>query len=186
MPIAIDTPSSRPAVVKPNVSAGQTEPLAELIQPYAAFPKEVTGRTVWKRDQFISNPEVWQHHWTPRQIELLDKAYDDFAASGKDLTEINKVRVMQVGNDSMLTLQYTFTFPQEIHDFLSGIRDDVINGPGFTLIKGLPTKQWPIEKSAAVYLGIGTVFGWTLSQNGKGHVLGHVKVRLTIPTLADI
>lgn len=91
MPVAIDTPSSRPPIVKPNITAGQTEPTLSLIQPYEAFPKQVTGRTVWKREQFISAPDVWQHHWTPRQLGLLDKAYDDFAASGKDLTEINKV-----------------------------------------------------------------------------------------------
>lgn len=35
--------------------------------------------------------------------------------------------------------------------------------------------EWPILQSAATYLAIGTLFGNTLSQNGKGHVLGHVK-----------
>lgn len=42
-----------------------------------------------------------------------------------------------------------------------------------------------MEKSAAIYLGIGTVFGYTLSQNGKGHVLGHVKDIGNDPTQID-
>lgn len=60
-----------------------------------------------------------------------------------------------------------------------------MNGQGFILIKGLPTDQWPIEKSAAIYLGIGTLFGNTLSQNRKGHVLGHVKDLGNDPTQID-
>jgi hypothetical protein len=62
--------------------------------------------------------------------------------------------------------------------FLEGLREQVVHGSGFTLIQGLPVERWPIHQSAATYLAIGTIFGVTLSQNGKGHILGHVKVSL--------
>lgn len=61
-------------------------------------------------------------------------------------------------------------------DFLTAIREEIVNGQGFILIQGLPVTEWPVFKSAAIYLAIGTIFGVTLSQNGKGHILGHVKV----------
>jgi hypothetical protein len=71
--------------------------------------------------------------------------------------------------------QSTFPLSDDITEFLSGIREKIVNGPGFTLIQGLPVDRWEVAKSAAIYLAIGTLFGNTLSQNGKGHVLGHVK-----------
>jgi hypothetical protein len=60
-----------------------------------------------------------------------------------------------------------------------------VHGQGFILIRGLPVTQWPIEKAAAIYLAIGTLIGRTLSQNRKGHVLGHVKDLGNDPTQID-
>lgn len=68
---------------------------------------------------------------------------------------------------------------------MSDIRELVVHGQGFILIEGLPVTSWPIEKSAAIYLAIGTIFGRTLSQNRKGHVLGHVKDLGNDPTQID-
>lgn len=60
----------------------------------------------------------------------------------------------------------------------------MVDGIGLALIKDLPVTEWPIEKTAAIYLGIGTAIGVTVSQNGKGHILGHVKVSW-MPNRAD-
>lgn len=35
--------------------------------------------------------------------------------------------------------------------------------------------EWSNLKSAVAYLGLGTYFGYFTSQNGKGHILGHVQ-----------
>lgn len=51
----------------------------------------------------------------------------------------------------------------------------IINGRGFILFRGFPVDEWGIEKSATAYMGLGTYFGNLVSQNGKGHLLGHVK-----------
>jgi hypothetical protein len=77
--------------------------------------------------------------------------------------------------DNRFASQDTFPLPAGVTDFLRAIRALIVDGQGFILIEGLPVEDWPIEKTAAVYLGIGTIFGNTLSQNHKGHVLGHVK-----------
>jgi len=73
-------------------------------------------------------------------------------------------------------LQETFPLPPAILDFLAEIRDTTVDGPGFILIKGLPVTEWSVEKSSAIYLAIGAAIGVPLSQNAKGHILGHVKV----------
>jgi len=79
-------------------TSGQHEPIAELIAPYDAFPKSITGPTVWKREDFINDTSKWQHRWTPELITELEESYEAFAARGVELPEINKVRIMSINN----------------------------------------------------------------------------------------
>lgn len=58
---------------------------------------------------------------------------------------------------------------------LRALRTDLIDGKGFILFKGFPTKDWGLHKSAVGYMGLGTYLGYFVSQNRHGHVLGHVK-----------
>ena len=75
----------------------------------------------------------------------------------------------------MLTYyQENFKLPR-LASFLESIRNELINGKGFILFKGFPVEQWGNHKSAIAYMGLGTYLGYFVSQNGKGHVLGHVK-----------
>ena len=70
--------------------------------------------------------------------------------------------------------QHNFPLPQ-FSSFLQSIRSDLLNGKGFILLRGFPVEQWGNHKSAIAYMGLGTYLGYFVSQNGKGHVLGHVK-----------
>jgi len=54
-------------------------------------------------------------------------------------------------------------------------RKILLEGRGFTLLRGFPIQKYPIEDQAAIFMGIGSYFGNRKPQNGKGHVLGHVK-----------
>lgn len=74
-----------------NFTSGQHEPVPELIAPYASFPKEITGPTFWKREDFINDTSRWQHRWTPELIAELEQSYEAFSAQGVELPEINKV-----------------------------------------------------------------------------------------------
>ncbi len=62
-----------------------------------------------------------------------------------------------------------------MESFLGAIRNEILNGKGFILFKGLPVDAWGLHKSAVAYMGLGTYLGYFVSQNGLGHVLGHVK-----------
>jgi hypothetical protein len=71
-------------------------------------------------------------------------------------------------------MQDLFPLPNLASD-LAKIRDDIINGKGFVLFRNIPVTEWGLQKSATAYMGLGTYFGYFTAQNGRGHVLGHVK-----------
>lgn len=84
-----------PIALPKQLTAGQLEPVPELIQPYENFPKKISGPTVWEADKFRARPDLWQRSWTPELIAQLERAFDDFEASGKTLPEINQVSPAQ-------------------------------------------------------------------------------------------
>lgn len=100
------------------------------------------------------------------------------------MPQINKVSTSSTQLATLANaIQSTFPLSPNVTKFLEGLREQVVHGSGFTLIQGLTVERWPIHQSAATYLAIGTIFGVTLSQNGKGHILGHVKVSIHCSTL---
>jgi hypothetical protein len=70
--------------------------------------------------------------------------------------------------------QDNFHLPK-LSALLASTRSEILNGKGFILFKGFPVEKWGNYKSAIAYMGLGTYLGYFVSQNGRGHVLGHVK-----------
>jgi hypothetical protein len=58
---------------------------------------------------------------------------------------------------------------------LQGLLDEVLNGRGFVLIKGLPVERWTKREAAIAFLIIGAHLGPLRMQNAQGHILGHVR-----------
>lgn len=58
---------------------------------------------------------------------------------------------------------------------LQAFRDEVVSGRGFFLIRGLPVEKYTREEVVTIYWGFGLWWGNVVSQNGKGHIVGHVK-----------
>ncbi|KAF4209418.1 hypothetical protein CNMCM8980_004458 [Aspergillus fumigatiaffinis] len=140
-------------------TTGQHPPLYEHIQPFEHFPKEITGPTVWTAAEYRDHPEKWTHRFTPEELDELSRTADEFIRSKIPLTGISKKN---------------FPLPT-LSTHLQTLRHDLLNGRGFILFKGLPVNQWGLHKSAVVYMGLGTYLGYFVSQNSRGHVLGHVK-----------
>ncbi|KAL2022384.1 hypothetical protein VTK56DRAFT_5451 [Thermocarpiscus australiensis] len=140
-------------------TSGQHPPLYHLLRPYSDFPKEITGPTVWKREDFIDSPDRWVHPFTDEEIQELSDTADAFIASGTPLTGISKDN---------------FPLPK-LGKLLTELREDLLNGKGFVLFKRFPADLWGPLKTAVAYMGLGTYLGYFISQNGRGHVLGHVK-----------
>ncbi|KAK2750608.1 hypothetical protein FQN57_002679 [Myotisia sp. PD_48] len=138
---------------------GQHPPLFDQLRPYSEFPSEITGPTVWKAEDYKDNPEKWTHRFTEEEIAELSQASDDFIASGTPLTGISKVN---------------FALPK-FASYLDHLRADIVDGKGFILFRGMPVTEWGNHKAAVAYMGLGTYLGYFVSQNSRGHVLGHVK-----------
>lgn len=58
---------------------------------------------------------------------------------------------------------------------LEDFRTEVIDGRGFVLLRGLPAEGRSRYQLAAAFWAVCSFFGRAVSQNGKGHLLGHVK-----------
>lgn len=140
-------------------TSGQHEPIYSLLQPYSAFPQHIIGETAWHKSDFQDHPERWVHHFTPNEISEISAAADAFIAAKTPLTGITKAG---------------FRLPV-FSAFLEPLRKQLIDGKGFILFKGLPVLEWGNYKSAVAYMGLGTYLGYFVSQNSRGHVLGHVK-----------
>jgi len=59
-------------------------------------------------------------------------------------------------------------------DDLGEILDEVGSGRGFCVIRGVPRHRYTDAQCEIIYWGIGVHIGRPVSQNGRGHVLGHV------------
>jgi hypothetical protein len=57
---------------------------------------------------------------------------------------------------------------------LTGAFEQVKNGRGFALIRGLPVDGVDLQEFIAAVWGVGTYFGAPLSQNTDGELIGHV------------
>jgi len=140
-------------------TSGQHPPLYDLLKPYSDFPKEISGETVWKAEDYANKPERWVHVFNDEEIAELSTAADKFVA--------NKIPLTGISKDN-------FCLP-DLSKFLTSMRSEILNGKGFILFKGFPVEEWGNHKSAIAYMGLGTYLGYFVSQNSRGHVLGHVK-----------
>lgn len=72
-------------------TSGQHPPVADQLFPYSAFPKEISGGTVWRKEDYQNNPERWVHPFTDEEVQELSDTADRFIESGTPLTGISKV-----------------------------------------------------------------------------------------------
>ena len=141
-------------------TSGQHPPIYSALAPYSSFPNTIQGPTLWHASDYQTHPERWTHPFSPDEIDALSTAADLFIATKQPLTAISKS---------------LFTLPPLFAASLASMRSELLNGKGFILYKNFPVTSWGANKSAVAYLGLGCHIGYPVSQNGKGHILGHVK-----------
>jgi hypothetical protein len=77
-------------------TSGQHPPVLSQLRPYSEFPKEITGETVWKPEDYRNNPERWVHVFNNEEIEELSQVADKFIADKTPLTGISQVSTLPV------------------------------------------------------------------------------------------
>lgn len=126
-------------------------------QPVEPF-KPIVDPSAWTREQ-MSKTREWIHELSPAEIEDIDRAVARIEKDGIDVIDITR------DNFAMPRLGPT----------LAALRKEVIFGRGFVLIRGVPIHRYTRLQSVIAYFGIGNHVGRVVSQNGKGHLVGHVK-----------
>ena len=123
-----------------------------MIESVTAHPE-----AVWYGPQFTGD-DGWIHNLTAAHIAELGAAADRALAGRTPMAQMTD-RAFDLGETASLLAQ---------------IQAEVVDGRGFALIRGVPVEDWGTEKSAMAYWAIGLHVGWPISQNAKGHLLGHV------------
>ena len=100
----------------------------------------------------------WTHHFSKAEIDELHRATDAALAVDEDLINLRAEHFPLLGCKSLL----------------ERVRQDLLQGRGFCLFRGIPVDSWSREEVAGCFWGLGAHLGVAVSQNGKGHVLGHV------------
>ncbi|MGK0169019.1 MAG: hypothetical protein ACI9W2_000738 [Gammaproteobacteria bacterium] len=119
----------------------------------------MVGPQVWYGPEMQNQPQSWTCELDASHCEQIEAAVAHARASKKPLIAL---RQSDFPLGSLATV-----FAQ--------LRDTLLQGRGFGLVRGLPVDALGHEGAAVAFWGIGAHLGLAVSQNGKGHVLGHVK-----------
>jgi hypothetical protein len=119
----------------------------------------VEGPSAWIGRDLRAREDEWIYPLSAAEIAEIETATAAVRARGLDLAEISRA---------------DFPLPG-LGPKLDRMREEILDGRGFVLIRNLPVEGRPIADSATAYWGVGTYFGKARSQNAKGHLLGHVR-----------
>jgi hypothetical protein len=121
------------------------------------YQKIVTGPSAWVgRD--LANSTEWIHHFSPEELDELDRALTIVRKKRGDLAEIR---------------QSDFPLPT-LGPRLRRHLEEIRNGRGFVVLRGFPVGRYSDEEVGVAFWGIGTYLGVPVTQNPRGELLGHV------------
>ena len=121
--------------------------MSDSVATEIGLPPEVRDRSVWYGPQIAQSGE-WSERLSEQEIDSVRQAVSIRATKA----------------------QLPMLAPR-----LHAMRDEVLNGRGFVLIKGLPVEDWSRRELALAFLIIGAQLGALRMQNAAGHLLGHVR-----------
>jgi hypothetical protein len=133
------------------------ESAAEILET-ADLPTTRDDATIWYGKEMQTRDD-WLHVLTPDDIAEVETALRPLVDAKADIAHMTKS---------------DFPLPS-LGPKLDSMSGEILTGRGFAMLRGLPVEQWSIRESATAYFGIGSHLGNARSQNGKGHVLGHVR-----------
>jgi len=131
----------------------------KLVSP----PTEIHDRSAWYGPGLAARAD-WMERLSEGEINEVERAVSAIELSQSKRAEFNLASI-----DAKRHLLPT------LGPRLQTLLDEVLNGRGFGLIKGLPVEGWTKREAAIAFLLIGIQLGALRMQNAQGHLLGHVK-----------
>ena len=126
---------------------------------HSDLPRFDDAPAAWRGPVMAARPERWTWQLAPGQVADLDEAVARLDASGRDIVTFTAA-------DAPL--------PQ-LAGRLAEMKGDLLFGIGFGLIRGVPVERYSLRQAAIAFWCIGAHLGEAISQNAKGHALGHVR-----------
>jgi hypothetical protein len=123
------------------------------------LPPEQTGAAAWYGPEMARRND-WLMTLAPSEVAEIEQATGALAAREADIAAVT-------ADD--------FPLPTLGAKLRARVREEVLNGRGFLLLRGLPVERWSMREAATAFFGLGRHLGSARSQNGRGHVLGHVR-----------
>jgi TfdA family taurine catabolism dioxygenase TauD len=107
----------------------------------------------------LARSQDWINWLSATEISEIEKAVENLETAGVDFLSLT-------ARDVPLPV---------LGRRLQRLLDEVLNGRGFVVIKGLPLERWTKRQAAIAFLVIGIHLGRLRMQNAAGDLLGHVK-----------
>ena len=125
----------------------------------ALITQPVGGPQAWYGPEIAKGEAEWTYVLSEDDIAEIRSAARSADATGLEIPALRRAH---------------FPLPR-FAGRLEALRRELLTGRGFCLVRGLPVDDMTSKEAAIAFWGIGTYLGLAVSQNGKGHVLGHVK-----------
>ncbi len=123
------------------------------------LPPRQEGPASWYGPDMAKRSNEWLVSLTPDEIAELERAAEAVVASDA------KIGLLRADDFVLPTLR-----PK-----LLRIREQLIRGRGFALLRGLPVASYSEREAVTIFFGLGQHLGAARSQNAQGHILGHVR-----------
>jgi Taurine catabolism dioxygenase TauD, TfdA family len=117
----------------------------------------IRGPKAWRGAELAGDP-TWTVTWSAAELAEIDGALRVARGSGRALADIDREH-----------------FPlATVASRLTQVLDELHEGRGFVLLRGLPVDRYGDEDVGLILWGLGRYLGAPLHQNPQGDLLGHV------------
>lgn len=121
-------------------------------------PSRFEHPAAWHGGALATQTDRWIWHLSAVEVAELEAAASTYLSAHDTIGEMAPT---------------DFPLP-ELATKLATLRETLMHGQGFQLVRGLPVERFDIKTASAIFCGIGAHLGVARSQNAKGHLLGHV------------
>ncbi|MGD9988572.1 TauD/TfdA family dioxygenase [Pseudonocardia sp.] len=118
----------------------------------------IGGPAAWRGPEIVDSPE-WKIELTPEHVEELRVALRGIDQPDRSLRSITR-------DD--------FPLPT-LASVLAGVQDELVDGRGFVLLRGVPVDELSERQAELMYWGIGLYVGVPIHQKGEDDLLLHIR-----------
>jgi len=129
----------------------------------------LTGPDAWRGSVLAGSPQTWLRRFTGDELAALDDGAARLLATGWP----NAVPEAAPSAKPNAKIETSVTSPV-VAALVRGLRDELLFGRGFAVLRGLPVHD-DLARVAARMWVLGRHLGEPVSQNARGHLLGHVR-----------